>query len=182
METDAFVRGLPDVESAEDLERLMSECAGVHRDFLPHTECTRELGGLRMDVTHLARCLWDARHILKNQDPKSFLHVGTGHGHSFFVISHFLWFHVSPTISVSTIDAHNYVLTDVLAFVKHHRSIASSADLVDRRYDFVFIENGEPEDYCNVGAHAKVCVYLGVDPAVDANRKTQQYGDLELMV
>lgn len=178
----AFVRGLPGVTSAAQLERLMCECIGVDACVPGFDAYKRKLGGLRMDPHDLAACLWACRDLLRDTT-RSFLHVGTNHGHSFFAITEFLWHHVGPTISVNTVDEHNYVLTDVLPFVRPRRIIHPSIDLAGRHYDFVFIEGGTEDDYRNVGEHARVCVVTGADTPNASNRHRvhSRFGSLTVL-
>lgn len=152
----SFVAALPSVASARELERLLCEHIGVDPAFVRgRDEWARPLGGLCVDPGHLAQFLWG----LRGSDARTFLHVGTYHGHSFIAMSEFLRCFVGPHVDVRTIDEHNYALTDTLPYVLPHRMFRPTRDLAGRQYDIVFIESGNPDDYRNVGQHARVCAW-----------------------
>lgn len=154
---EAFAHRLPGVTSAAELERVLCECIGVDVCVPGHDAHKRALGGLRLDPAHLAQFLWASRGLLAGA--RTFLHIGTNHGHSFFAITEFLRQHVCLDMDAHTVDEHNYVLTDVLPFVRPRRILHPSADLAGRHYDMVFIESGSPADYRNVGQFAGVCAW-----------------------
>lgn len=158
-------RQLGDIVCARDLERMLCECFGVDArvpGYEAHHVVGR-LGGLGVHPGEMARCFWDVRDRLKGA--RSFLHVGTGHGHTFVALCLLLWRHAGPRIATHTIDEHNYVLSDVAPIVRPRRSIVRTLAswAAQSHHDVVFVEGGSEDAAALFARPGMVCIHGTAD-------------------
>ena len=158
-------RELERVESERDLERLLCTCFGVDGSVPGYEAHSMRLGGLTVHPGKLAACLWAVRDRLRASRVRSFLHVGTGHGHTFVALCLLLWKYVNTDMAVHTIDEHNYVLTDVLPIVRPRRSIVPSLAAWAERchHELVFVEGGTERDAAKFARPGRVCLHGTID-------------------
>ena len=159
----ACERQLEDVASAKDLERMLCDCFGVDARVPGYEDRRAALGGLGVHPADLAACLWNARDRLRGA--RSFLHVGTGFGHTFVALCLVLWRLAGPRIAIHTIDEYNYVLTDVETIVRTRRSIVRSLDewAEQAHHDVVFVEGGTEQAAALFARPDRLCMHGTVD-------------------
>lgn len=149
----AFVQAVPRARDAGELALLLKE----------HVDDPHQPWGLEgRDARDVAAVLWKAREACVRQGLRSFLFVGTRFGYLFFALNEF--FKVAcKDIFGTTIDVRNYIITDVLDFIRTHRMIGHWSYLAHHTYDMVFVDaraghRDVVQRFIGSEARTKVCV------------------------